>query len=192
LAEIGRAGNAMFSAASRELGGAVRERAMAGTVTWILDREAAGARAILWAHNLHVAKSTFRMPGLMEGELEPMAVRLSEELGDDYVAIGAAFGEGTYGPDLPPGERRFEVPSADVMDGALARVGLPSFLVDVRAAEDDPVAGPWLGQEREWVAQDARSVLVPAEAFDLVFFVSEISRSQPTPLALARYREIRD
>ncbi|NOY06651.1 MAG: erythromycin esterase family protein [Chlorobi bacterium] len=188
LAEIGRSGNALFSSANREEGGAVRERGMVETILWILDREIAGEKAIIWSHNLHVSKSTFRMPGLAEGTLQPMGVQLSEELGDAYVAIGGTFGKGSYSADLPPGEREFAEVSEDVMDGALGKVGEPVFLIDLRGAEADSAANEWLQEEREWRAQDSRAVQVPGAAFDLVYFVRNVSRSHPTPLALRRFQ----
>lgn len=190
LAEIGRVGNDFFSSADREQAGAIRESGMAMAIAWIRENEVQGDKAILWAHNLHVAKSSFRIPGFVDGTLEPVGVLLSEELGDAYIAIGGSFGTGSFPPDLPPGERLFEAVSEDVMDGALAAVGVPFFLVDLRGAEDDPAVIEWLGQEREWLAQDSTALLVPHAAFDLVYFVKEISRSQPTPAALQRYRSL--
>ena len=196
LARIGQTGNAMFCAADRGEGGVSRERGMADTITWILERPMAGEKAILWAHNLHVAKSEFRMPGLAEGALEPMGVRLGKTFGDDYIAVGASFAKGSYPPDLPPGERAFETPATDVMDGALARVEFPvnhhppAFLIDLRAARPGSPVAKWLRQEREWVAQDAQSSLSPSAAFDMVFFVREITRAQPTPLALRQYQTL--
>ena len=190
MGEIGRMGNDLFSSADREEGGAIRERGMVKATLWILDREIAGEKAIIWSHNLHVARSSFRMPGLAEGALEPMGVQLSEELGDAYIAIGGTFGTGSYRADLPPGERVFEAVSEDVMDGALAEVGAPFFLIDLRRVEKNSGAARWLRQDREWRAQDSRAVLVPSAAFDLVYFVKEISRSQPTPLALQRFQSL--
>ncbi len=190
LAEIGRMGNALFSSADRQEGGAIRERGMAQTVLWILDREIVGEKAIIWAHNLHVAKSPFRMPGLAEGTLEPMGVQLSEELGEAYIAVGGTFGKGSYRPDLPPGERVFEVVPEDVMDGALDGVRVPIFLIDLRGVEENSEAARWLQEDRGWRAQDSRAVLVPSAAFDLVYFVGNISRSQPTPLALRRFQSL--
>lgn len=190
MGEIGRMGNDLFSSADREEGGAIRERGMAQTALWILDREIAGKKAVIWAHNLHVAKSAFRMPGLAEGALKPMGVQLSEELGEAYIAIGGTFGTGSYRSDLPPGERLFEAVSKDVMDGALAEVGVPFFLVDLRGVEQNSGAARWLQQDREWRAQDSKALLVPGAAFDLVYFVRDISRSQPTPLALRRFQSL--
>ncbi len=190
LATIGKIGNQFFSSGDRESGGAVREYGMAQATLNILDREIPDEKAILWAHNLHVAKSSFRMPGLLEGQLNPMGVELSAELGDTYITIGGTFGTGSYPPDLPPGERVFEPVSEDVMDGALALVGAPLFLLDLGGVDQNPTARRWLHQEREWKAQDSNALLVPIESFDLVYFVEEISRSQPSPLALARLQSL--
>jgi erythromycin esterase len=190
LAEIGRVGNDFFSSTDRAQAGAIRESGMAMVIAWIRENEVQGDKAILWAHNLHVAKSSFRMPGFVDGTLEPMGVLLSKELGHAYMAIGGSFGTGSFPPDLPPGERLFEANSEDVMDGALAAVGVPFFLVDLREAEEDPAVIEWLGQERAWLAQDSTALLVPITAFDLVYFVKEISRSQPTPEALRKYQTL--
>jgi len=76
------------------------------------------------------------------------------------------------------------------MDGAMARIGTPCLLLDLRGVEQDSAAARWLQQDREWRAQDSSSVLVPIAAFDLVYFVSEISRAQPTPLALQRFQSL--
>jgi erythromycin esterase-like protein len=183
-------GNAFFSSADREEAGTIRENGMAQTALWILDQEIAGEKAIIWSHNLHVAKSSFRMPGLLEGVANPMGMQLSEKLGEAYIAIGGAFGTGSYGQDLPPGERSFEAGSEEVMDGALAKVGVSTFLADLRGMEQNSGAAQWLQQEREWKGQDSLAWFVPSAAFDLVYFVSDVSRSQPTPLALRRFQSL--
>ncbi len=190
LATIGKIGNDFFSSGSRETGGAIREHGMAQMTLSILDREIPGERAILWAHNLHVAKSPFRMPGLLEGVLNPMGVELSAKLGDTYTTIGGTFGTGSYPPNLPPGERTFGPVSEEFMDGALAAVGAPFFLLDLREVDQDSAAARWLQTDREWKAQGSNAWLVPSKSFDIVYFVNEISRSQPTPLALQRFQSL--
>ncbi len=190
LASIGQAGNALFVATDRRKGAVIREAGMARTALWILGRRGDDGGMIVWAHNLHVARAPFRMPGLAEGTLEPMGMRLAEELGDAYVAIGGAFGGGSYGAHLPPGERTFTAGAEDVMDGALAAVGMPALLLDLREARAGSTAGRWLRHERAWKAQDASAFLVPADAFDMVYFVATVSRSQPTPLALRRFQSL--
>lgn len=188
LAEIGRWGIEFFSAADRKLGGKIREFGMSQTVLWILEHETPGKNAIVWAHNLHVAKSSFLMPAIAEGALEPMGVHLHEALASDYVAIGGTFGQGAYGPDVHPGERVFPAAASESMDGALAAVGLPMFVLDLRGAAADSEVDTWLRHDREWRAEDSHAVLGPIAAYDLVYFVRDVSRSQPTPLALRRFQ----
>ena len=188
MAEIGERGNAFFSTSDLATAGAIREAGMARVTLWVLNQEMEGEKAILWAHNLHVAKSTFLMPDLAAGALEPMGIHLSEALGDAYLAVGGTFGTGSYGPDLPPGELLFEPVAVDVMDGALAKVPLANFLLDLRGDDRDGPVNRWLQRERPWRAQGPHAVMVPGKSFDLVYFVSRITRSRPTPLALQRFQ----
>ena len=206
LAEIGKQGNVLFSSRDRAEGGTLREKGMADVLLSIRAREAAGGKIIVWANNLHVAAGTFEMPGLAEGTLTPMGVLLKKKLSEAYLSIGGSFGEGRFGPDLPPGEREFELPSPDTMDGALARVVRGSsssgdahavderpasgFILDLRGVRRDAQAESWLKSPRRWRSQDGWALLVPAEAFDLVYFVDRITRARPTPLALRRYRSV--
>ena len=56
-------GTRMFSAESRMDGGLIRDSAMATNTLWILDVPAKDTKAIIWAHNVHIAKSEFEMTG---------------------------------------------------------------------------------------------------------------------------------
>jgi erythromycin esterase len=188
LAEIGRIGNAFFSSRERAAAGAVREEGMAHVTMWILEKGAPGRRAILWANNLHVATGAFRMPQVAAGRLEPMGAILKERLGPDYLAIGGSFGAGAFPADLPPGERTFPLMAPETMDGALARLGVTGFLLDLRRMEEDPRVEAWLRRDRVWRAQDFQATLIPAEAFEAVYFVERVSRARPTRSALERFR----
>jgi erythromycin esterase len=190
LTEWGLRANEFFSSSSREKGGVVRERGMADAVLWVLEHGLPDQKAIVWAHNLHVAKDSFAMPGFAEGRLEPMGVRLRHALGDSYMTFGGAFGKGVFPSDLPPGERDFRVRGDEVMDGALARVGAQNFLLDLRVADPGSAAGGWLRRERAWVAQDMDSLLKPSVAFDAVYFVAQVTRARPTPRALRRFESL--
>ena len=185
--QLGEQATRLFLASTPEQGGVVRERAMADLVMRVLERYPAD-RAIVWAHNLHVARAPFVMPELAEAPLDPMGIHLSAALGEDYLAIGAAFGRGRYPAELPPGARTFEVPALDSLDGALAAVGRRHFLVDLRDPEPGSEAGRWLSASRVWRAQDADATVVPADALDLVFYVDTISRARPSARALERFR----
>jgi erythromycin esterase len=191
LSRIGSRGNALFSSASREAGGAIREAAMAENLFWALAQMTPGTQAIFWSHNLHVAKASFRMPGLAEGPLMPMGRLLAEKLGDRYIAIGATFGGGSYPATLPPGERVFEPAGERLVDGALRAVGESWFMLDLRQVETGSAAADWLAGEHGWRAQDADSTLIPAESFDAVYFVERISRGQPSARSLEQFNQMR-
>lgn len=190
LAEVGRWGNRLFSSTDRATGGEIRDVGMAQTVLWILANQPRHRKAIVWAHNLHVARSSFLLPGIAERKLEPMGVHLAEFLAEDYLAIGGTFGQGRYGPDLPPGERAFPAPGPETMDGALAAVGLNMCILDLREIPAGSAQEAWLGKDRQWRAQDMQSVLTPRTAFDLVYFVKNVTRAHPTPQALQRYQSL--
>jgi len=190
LAEVGRWGNRLFSTTDRATGGEIRDVGMAQTVLWILAHQPRHSKAIVWAHNLHVARSSFLLPGIAERKLEPMGVHLREFLAEDYIAIGGTFGQGRYGPDIPPGERSFPVASPETMDGALAAVGLNAFILDLHGVPAGSAQEAWLGLDRQWRAQDMQSVLAPRAAFDLVYFVKNVTRAHPTPLAQQRYQSL--
>lgn len=190
LAEVGRQGYGVLAATGIEEGGAIREHAMTEVVLDLLDRELTGRRTILWAHNLHVARAPFTMPAISENEMVPMGVHLDEALGNNYLTIGASFGAGAYGPEFPPGEQRFEVLGEDTVDGALATIGAPPFLLDLRRAEPESFPARYLDTPRDWRAQGSLARCIPSASFDLVFYVDEITRARPTPLARDRYAEL--
>jgi erythromycin esterase len=64
-------------------GGLSRDAAMAKNVAWILDREGPDSKAVLWAHNQHVA--------VREGS---QGEDLRRRYGDDYRVVGFTFGHG--------------------------------------------------------------------------------------------------
>ncbi len=185
LARAAAAGHAMFSAPTRAAMGALREQGMAEVVLDLLEHELAGRRVVLWAHNLHVAKAPFRMPAMGPEEFVPLGHLLDAALGADYVAIGASFAEGRFDGVFPPGPRTFPLSPPDTMDGALAASCDGACLLDLRRVDD--AAREWLNQPRTWRAQDADATLVPADGFDAVFHVPEVTRARPGAAARRRY-----
>jgi len=94
-----------------------------------------------------------------------MGQYLSKSLHDKLVVIGALHGDG---------------PPTATVDGLFARVGLPSFVVDLRTAPENVRAGlsrPWnfrLDGFRAFGLEPAWSV-VPAKCFDALSFTSTVS-----------------
>jgi erythromycin esterase len=66
-----------------------RDAAMAENAMWHLDHEGRGARAMLWAHNSHVAFNAL-------GGNKMMGWHLRHALGDRYVAVGQEWSQGGY------------------------------------------------------------------------------------------------
>ena len=188
-ADIGKRGHAMFSASGIAEIGAIREEGMANVVEWITNQRDQETRTIVWTHNLHAAKSSFQMPQMAEGDFFPMGVLLAEMLGEDYVAIGASFGTGHYSADLPPGERSFPRLGAETVDGATAELGRDRILLSFRNLDASSAVSRWLSPDREWRMQDAVAILSPGKSFDAIYYVDEITRARPTPMALRKFRE---
>ena len=188
-AEIGKRGHDMFSSDGIADVGAVRERGMAHAIERIIDHVGGTPRTIIWTHNLHAAKSSFRMPQMVDGDLVPMGVLLNRMYGDNYLAIGGTFGEGAFPQDLPPGERTFARPSIDTVDGAVAQLGHNAILLNLVGIAESSPALKWLSEDREWRMQDMVAVLSPGKSFDAIYYVDQVSRAQPTPLALQKFRE---
>jgi erythromycin esterase len=145
-----------------------RDSGMAENVRWALEREGPDGRLVIFAHNGHVMNSSveggiwsaFRQPPTAMGKF------LRSALGRDLVIIGGTSGVAPTAKD-----------SAEV-DGALSRVGLPRFMLDLRSA-----TGPaldWLSERHTIRANEMTVQRVTARsAFDAVYYVDRLSGSRP-------------
>jgi erythromycin esterase len=183
---VAQAGNDMFSSGSRIEGGIIRDKAMADNLRWIMSHEIPGQRGIVWAHNVHIARDTFLMPGQSDERLPDVACHLSKEFGNDMVSIGGSFNRGAYSRTGSQGSVTFAPADSNSVDGVLARIGSPRFILDLRSAPKSGAAAKWLGTERRMQAQGFDVALTPARAYDAIYFVDSISQSKQNPLALER------
>jgi len=178
----------------------LRDRYMAETVEWILDRADAN-RIAVWAHDNHVKR------GRLTGDGHPsktMGDHLASRYGNGYYALGAQFGRGAVRAWVPTdGEGEIEVDGRDLsmteipvpepIEGSVpavfADVGDRVVLLDFRALPEGGRLGEWLDEERphHFVAgvvdpADRRNFYreyVAREAFDGVAFVREASPTTP-------------
>lgn len=115
----------------------IRAEVVRENVRWMLD---SGHKVVVMAHNLHLMRS---------GD---MGRALASMLGEDYVTIGSTYSHGmTIMEGLAVNFTPVEQPPAthEGLDGVLAEVGLPMFLLDFAQA---PASGPvydWLNQPRK-------------------------------------------
>jgi erythromycin esterase len=163
----------------RRAGPEYRDRCMAENVDWILAQRPPGTRAVLWAHNGHVA----RRPGAMGGFL-------AGRHGDDYLAAGFAFHEGSYtaiarGQGLRSNAARPSRPGS--VEWAFHRAGLPRAVLDLRAARGGEGEAGWLARPMEHRNIGALAVgsgffaqELPA-AYDLLIFFDHTTPSQLLP-----------
>lgn len=173
---------------------AVRDRAMAETVSWILDHENA-ATIVLWAHNGHVKTGTFR-GGEWEEPPHTMGQHLREAFGEDYYALGFEFGRGSFqaypDPETADEQRVREHTLDSIREGSVSSVlgelDDPPFFVDFESAVGDSTVREWLAQERPLhnigsiYADDPEDNYVPValgNAFDGLMFVDETTRAMP-------------
>lgn len=149
----------------------IRGATMAANVIWALGEQGANSRVLLFAHNGHVRRGQAatwpgrRPPSTALGEY------LSNSLHKRLVVIGALHGDG---------------PPTATVDGLFARVGLPTFLVDLRDAPEPVRAGlsqSWqfrldgfraLGLEPAWSA-------IPTGCFDALVYTATTSDAALAP-----------
>jgi erythromycin esterase len=126
----------------------VRDRSMAENVGWILEHEGPGAKAVLWAHNGHVAAHE-------EGGIAWMGSHLRRTFGAEMVVFGFAFNRGGFqAVEMPfPSERglrAFNVEAAppESLDAVLAAAGLQQAAIDLRALPKDGPVAKWFAEPR--------------------------------------------
>jgi erythromycin esterase len=158
---------------SPEVGPAMmaRDSAMAENVRWVLGREGADCRLVLFAHNAHIMNSKLE-GGFWAGIREKpsmMGTFLRAALGRDLVIIGGSAG-GTA-DDMPRPE-----PIPTSVDSVLATTGIPRFLLDLRPARDDPPVLAWLSAPRPLHLNiTAHMMVTPVAAFDAFYFVDKLT-----------------
>lgn len=155
----------------------VRDSAMAVTLEWVLEREGPAGRVLLFAHDGHV------MNGTLEGSLwrslaeapTQMGVHLRRSLGRQLFTIGTS--SANNGSGLP----QSTLDSAGI-DAALARLGVPLLLLDLREVNRDRAAAAWLAQRHSLrINFDAQAYVVADSAFDALIFIDTLTKSRGRP-----------
>lgn len=114
----------------------LRDIYMAENVEWIMWQRGKDSKALLWAHNSHIAD------GVDNGIVDVLGHQLRKRFGDSYFAIASLFGTGSYYA-FPPNAKevgwKFELYDrktiqADTFTAVLQELGRPNVFVDFRAA----------------------------------------------------------
>lgn len=129
---------AMRAPPGGELANDQRDKGMAENAAWVLDQAEPGARAMLWAHNGHVARCGY------DGTVS-VGQRLGQQRGRDYVAFGFVWNQGGFGAFERGGSWAHQIgpEAAGGLGATFAQLGLPQAAFDLRAAPRGTVAS-WL------------------------------------------------
>jgi erythromycin esterase len=109
----------------------LRDRAMADNVISLLDLHGRDTKALVWAHNGHIGLTS---GGEFDIKSPPMGEYLRRHFDKDYLAVGFAFDEGSFGAiDELFRIRNFRVFSvAGSLDATLGEIQTPIFMLDLR------------------------------------------------------------
>ena len=143
----------------------VRDEAMAANASWIVDRAGAG-RAVLWAHNVHVARG-----GLTDERRGISGRTMGDELvarhGEEYVPIGIGLGGGEYlamdAETVEPVTPSVPEPPEESIPEAFSRLDAATPFASTAALHDRESVADWLGTEPQrhrisGMVQDGESV----------------------------------
>ncbi len=150
-----------------------RSRAMADNMEWILERLGNDAKILVFASRFHIATAPIRAG---DGDpVLPFGAEMKARHGDDWVGVANMVAEGDTACNMQmvlPVPR----PRATSLDGMLARIGVPHFYLDMRAAP--PNVAEWLRQPQGFQAGGVQTT-VPAEAFDIFFYTGTVREACP-------------
>ena len=142
----------------------VRDYNMARQFQWIVEREPRDARILFAAHNVHLQRCYSCETDVMFSTMGQFLAGMIP--GSDVVMIA-----GHSDQSLKPGDRA----SAESNQGALARLGPSSFVLDLRQAKNAPEVDTWLRQTRPERSNVNYQPLALADAYDAVHFTERLS-----------------
>jgi erythromycin esterase len=175
-----------------------RDQAMADNVRALLEMEGPGAKALLWAHNAHVA----RVQRTLNNNDGRMGGALHATFGAAHVVIGFAFNRGSFlaidRTDEDGTIRDHVVPPGPegTLDEVLARIGLPLLALDLRAVPPNGALARWMATKpRQWdtglshnPSQPHSVSRDPRADFDSLIFVASTSASRLNPTVESRLK----
>jgi predicted amidohydrolase YtcJ/erythromycin esterase-like protein len=174
-----------------------RDSAMAENVTWILEREGRDSKAVVWAHNLHVATVPYSQGTYMR-----------RHWGDDVRIFGFVFdGGGFQARDLDGGSalRNFTAPPAaeGTLEAAFTQAGVGLVALDLRNLPAGGPAHAWFETWRptrnigsmysepnaHWYFYRGRA----SREYDALLFVPSTTAAHPNPTGIRpRLQELAD
>ncbi|MFC2097352.1 erythromycin esterase family protein [Bacteroidota bacterium] len=175
--------NRMFSANNSMEKGLIRDSTMANNTMWIINSLLKNEKTIIWAHNVHITKSEFKMTGEVES-IQGMGYILSQKLKNNMVSIGASFNQGNYNE----WNRSFAPAQEKTIDGSIAKLNKKFLLLNLKGETDNEEVKNWLNTNNVILGQDFEMICIPIKSFDAIYYVDKISRTIPNQESLNRFR----
>lgn len=156
-----------------------RDYAMAENVRWAVENEGPQGRLLVFAHDAHVMN--WKLDGgifdVVRDKPFMMGSYLRRVYGNDLFIM--ATSSATASAALPTPE-----PIQGSIDSALARIGLPAMILDIRLAPLNTEAAAWLSTPRPLLANLSSHILItPSSAADAFFFVRRLTPASGAPIA---------
>ncbi len=165
-------GGAMSASEYRQVN--VRDAAMADNVLWVRAQEGQNGRILVFAHDAHVMNASTRggIWSVFSEAPRMMGQHLRAALGGNLIIIGTLGAHN--GAGLPAGP-----PIGGSVDAALDTLGLPLFVLDLRAAAREPDALRWLDTPHPVRANFNTELDVGLrEAFDALVFIDRLTAAR--------------
>jgi len=168
----------------------IRDKDMFDNALKVVETEAPGAKAFLWAHNEHINKKN-----LGGYKIENLGSRLKKHFKEEYYATGFDFGGGSLiGFDIKNGKvlakvlRTLDKPYKKTFAETLVQAKPNIYFVDISTALAHPAAAKFFSSKKEQLFLGGpgfdpknnffikRSI---AEAYDGIIFIRSISPPKP-------------
>lgn len=152
-----------------------RDISMTENINWIYEQRKRNAPLLIWAHNDHIARSSYRF-----------GKQLGERYGNRYVNVGFSFGEGNYSAVLGPNQPVSSFPSPPPKEGSIEHVfrsiDSPLFALNLKEVGDNS-NGSWLKDSKpiksigSVARNDPYGNIPVAKYFDVIIYFDQTTTS---------------
>ena len=152
----------LWSTAELEL----RDSLMADNITWLLEEAYPGKKALIWAHNYHIAKENVYLDST-----KWMGVHLKERYKEEYYSLGSLVYEGAFFNHFNREVYEFENKGPFNMEYQLMKAGQDYFLLDLEGLEQTD-ENAWMFNWGLWgFQQNGFSQYILSRRFDGLLFL---------------------
>jgi erythromycin esterase len=150
----------------------------AAIVRWLLTRQYAGRKVIIWAHNVHVMDAYYA-PGFRNlhlkgqtGDMKTTGVLMKEWLGQKVYTLGMTAYTGEEGYAMGGPRTPISVAPADSLEARLHALGHRFAFLNLRAMGNEKLISNLNIRAPKF---DLNKVANPAQVYDGVFFIDQMA-----------------